>query len=93
MSNANYVSDNTGDLLSLFDGSVTNEGSVATMPSSTIEPTSGVNDAADNQQDWDEFDSDINDFLSSHPPTYLKQSKWKKSSRKSVATKYEYRFC
>jgi hypothetical protein len=42
MSNANYVSDNTGDLSSLFDGSVTNEGSVATMPSGTMEPTSGV---------------------------------------------------
>ena len=65
MSNANYVSDNTGDLSSLFDGSVTNEGSVATMPSSTMEPTSGVDDTADNQQDWDEFDGDINDFLSS----------------------------
>ncbi len=59
MLNTNYVSDNTGNLFSLFDGSVTNEGSVATMPSSTTEPTSGVNDAADNQQDWDEFDSDI----------------------------------
>jgi hypothetical protein len=69
MSNANYVSDNTGDLSSLFDGSVTNEGSVATMPSGTMEPTSGVDEAADNQQDWDEFDSDINDLLSSHPPS------------------------
>jgi len=93
MSNANYVSDNTGNLSSLFDGSVTNEGSVATMPSSTMEPTSGVDDAADNQQDWDEFDGDINDFLSSCPATYLKQSKRKKSSRNSVATKYEYRYC
>jgi len=70
MSNANYVSDNTGDLSSLFDGSVTNEGSVATMPSSKMEPISGVDDAADNQQDWDEVDGDIKDFLSSHPPTY-----------------------
>jgi hypothetical protein len=93
MSNANYVSDNTGDLSSLFDGSVTNEGSVATMPSSKTEPISGVDDAADNQQDWDEFDSDINDFLSSHPPTYLRQSKQKKSLCNSVATKYEYRYC
>jgi hypothetical protein len=93
MLNANYVSDNTGDLSSLFDGSVTNEGFVATMPSSTTEPTSGVNDAADNQQDWDEFDGDINYFLSSRPPTYLKQSKWKKSSHSSVATKYEYHYC
>jgi hypothetical protein len=93
MSNANYVSDNTGDLSSLFDGSVTNEGSVATMPSSTTEPTSGVYETADNQQDWDKFDGDINDFLSSHPPTYLRQSKWKKSSRNSVATKYECCYC
>ncbi len=93
MSNANYVSDNTGDLSSLFDGSVTNEGSVATMPSSTMEPTSGVNDAADNQQDWDKYDGDINDFLSSRPPTYLRQSKRKKSSHNSVATKYEYCYC
>jgi len=87
------VSDNTGDLSSLFDGSVTNEGFVATMPSSTTEPTSGVDDTADNQQEWDEFDGDINDFLSSHPPTYLRQSKQKKSSCNSVATKYEYHYC
>jgi hypothetical protein len=32
MLDANYVSDNTGDLSSLFDGSITNEGSAATMP-------------------------------------------------------------
>jgi hypothetical protein len=93
MLNANYVSDNTGNLSSLFDGSVTNESSAATMPSSTTEPTSGVDDAADNQQDWDEFDGDINDFLSSRPPTYLQQSKRKKSSCSSVATKYEYHYC
>jgi len=65
MLDANYVSDNTGDLSSLFDGSITNEGSVA----------SGIDDAADNQQDWDDFDGDINDLLSSRPPTYLRQSK------------------
>jgi len=65
MLDANYVSDNTGDLSSLFDGSITNEGSAA----------SGIDDAADNQQDWDDFDGDINDLLSSHPPTYLRQSK------------------
>jgi hypothetical protein len=93
MSNANYVSHNTGILSSLFDGSLTNEGSVATMPSSTMEPTSGVDDGADNQQDMDEFDGDIDDFLSSRPPTYLKQSKRKKSLRNSVATKYEYCYC
>ena len=89
MSDANYLSDNTGDLSSLFDGSVTYEGSAATMPTGTMEPTSGVDDTADNQQDWDDFDGDINNLLSSHPPTYLRQSKWKKSSRNSVATKYE----
>jgi hypothetical protein len=32
MSDSNYVSDNTGDLSSPFDGSITNEGSAATMP-------------------------------------------------------------
>ncbi len=93
MLDAIYVSDNTCDLSSLFDSSVTNEGSVATVPSGTTEPTSGVDDTADNQQDWDEFDGDINDLLSSCPPTPLRQSKWKKSSRNSVATKYEYRYC
>jgi len=51
MLDANYMSDNTGDLSSLFDGSITNEGSAATMPKGTTEPTSGVDDAADNQQD------------------------------------------
>ena len=82
MLDANYVSDNTGDLSSLFDGSITNEGSAA----------SGIDDAADNQQDWDNFDGDINDLLSIHPPTYLRQSKWWKSSRSS-ARKYEYCYC
>jgi hypothetical protein len=42
MLDANYVSDNTGDLSSLFDGSITNEVSVATMPMGTTEPTSHV---------------------------------------------------
>jgi hypothetical protein len=87
------VSDNTGDLSSLFDGSITNEGSAATMPMWATEPASGIDDAADNQQDWDDFDGDINDLLSSHPPTYLRQSKWKKSLHSSIATKYEYRYC
>jgi hypothetical protein len=93
MLDTNYVSDNTGDLSSLFDGSVTNEGSAATMPTGTMEPTSGVDDTADNQQDWDDFDGDINNLLSSHPPTYLRQSKRKKSSCNGIATKYEYRYC
>jgi len=93
MLNVNYVSDNTGDLSSLFDGSITIEGSAATMPTGTTEPTSGVDDAIDNQQDWDDFDGDINDLLSSRPPTYLRQSKQKKSSRKGIATKYEYCYC
>jgi hypothetical protein len=93
MLDANYMSDNTGDLSSLFDGSVTIEGSAATMPTGMMEPTSGVDDAADNQQDWDDFDGDINDLLSSHPLTYLRQSKQKKSSHNGIATKYEYHYC
>jgi hypothetical protein len=59
----------------MSNGNYTNEGSVATMPMQTMELTSGVDDAADNQQDWDDFDGDINDLLSSHLPTYLRQSK------------------
>ncbi len=73
MSNDNIVSDNTDDLSSLFDGSVTADVSVATMPTGTrgsTEPTSGVDDT-DNQQDWYDFDGDINDLLSSRPPTCL----------------------
>jgi hypothetical protein len=93
MSDANYLSDNTGDLSSLFDGSVTYEGSAATMPTGTMEPTSGVDDIADNQQYWVDFDGDINDLLSSQPPTYLRQSKQKKSSRNGIATMYEYLYC
>jgi hypothetical protein len=96
MSDDNIVSDNTDDLSSLFDGSVTADLSVATMPTGTrgtTEPTSGVDDAVDNQQDWYDFDGDINDLLSSRPPTYLRQSKLRKSSRNGIATKYEYRFC
>jgi len=96
MSDDNIVSDNTDDLSSLFDGSVTADVSVATMPTGTrgtTEPTSGVDDAVDNQQDWYDFDGDINDLLSSRPPTYLRQSKLRKSSRNGIATKYEYRFC
>jgi hypothetical protein len=49
MLDGNYVSDNTGDVSSLFDGSITNEGSAATMTMQTTEPTSGIDDAADNQ--------------------------------------------
>jgi hypothetical protein len=93
MSGANHVSDNTGDLSSLFDGSITNEGSAATMPMQTMEPTSGVDDTADNQQYWDDFDGDINDLLRSRPLTYLRQSKQKKSLHSSIATKYEYHYC
>ena len=77
MSYKNIVSNNTDYLSSLFDGSVTADVSAATMPTGTrgsTEPTSGVDDA-DNQQDWYDFDGDINDLLSSRPPTYLRQSK------------------
>jgi hypothetical protein len=35
----------------------------------STELTSGVDDTVDNQQDWYDFDGDINDLLSSHPPT------------------------
>jgi len=96
MSDDNIVSDSTDDLSSLFDGSVTADVFVATMPTGTrgsTEPTSGVDDAFDNQQDWYDFDGDINDLLSSCPPTYLRQSKLRKSSRNGIATKYEYGFC
>jgi hypothetical protein len=96
MSDKNNVSDNTDDLSSLFDGSVTADVTVATMPTGTTgstEPTSGVDDAVYNQQDWDDFDGDINDLLSSCPPTYLGQTKLRKSSRNGIAIKYEYRFC
>jgi hypothetical protein len=96
MSDENLVSDNTDDLSSLFDGSITADVSAATMPTGTrgsTELTSGVDDAVDNQQDWYDFDGDINDLLSSCPPTYLRQSKLRKSSHNGIATKYEYRFC
>jgi len=51
MSDENIVSDNTDDLSSLFDGSVTADISAATMPTGTrglMEPTSGVDDTVDN---------------------------------------------
>jgi hypothetical protein len=92
MSDGNYVLDNTGDLSSLFEGSITNECSAATMPTLMMEPNSGVDYASVNQQDWQDFDGDIDDLLSIHPPTYLRQSKWWKSSRSS-ARKYEYCYC
>ena len=53
MSDENNVSDNTDDLSSLFDGSVTADFSAATMPTRTrgsMEPTFCVDDAGDNQQ-------------------------------------------
>jgi hypothetical protein len=93
MSDENMVSDNTDDLSSLFDGSVTADVSAATMPTGSTEPTSGVDEAVDKQQDWYDFDGDINDLLSSRPPTYLRQSKLRKSSHNGIATKYEYHFC
>ena len=93
MSDGNYVLDNTGDLSSLFEGSITNECSAATMPTLMMEPNSGVDYASVNQQDWQDFDGDINDLLSSRPPTYLRQSKQKKSLCSSIATKYEYHYC
>jgi hypothetical protein len=55
MSDANDMSDNTDDLSALFEGSVSNEGSAATMATLTPEPKSGVYDAVNNQQDWQEF--------------------------------------
>jgi hypothetical protein len=93
MLDTNDMSDDTDDLSALFEGSVSNEGSAATMATLTPEPNFGVDDAGNNQQDWQEFHGDINDLLSSHPPTYLKQSKHKKASQASVSTKYEYRTC
>ncbi len=89
------MSDDTDDLSALFEGSVSNEGSAATMATLTPEPNSatmatltqelnsGVNDAGSNQQDWQEFHSDINNLLSSCPATYLTQSKHKKASQAS----------
>jgi hypothetical protein len=74
MSDINIVSDDTDDLSSLFDGSITAVVSAATMPTGTrgsMELTSGVDDSVDNQQDWYDFDGDINDLLSSRPPTYF----------------------
>lgn len=105
MSDINDISDDTDDLSALFEGSVSDEGSATTMATLTPEPSSatmatltpepnfGVDDAGNNQQDWQEFHGDINDLLSSRPPTYLKQSKHKKASQASVSTKYEYRTC
>jgi hypothetical protein len=63
------------------------------MPMLMTEPHSGVDAAADNQQDWQDFDGDINDLLSSHPPTHLRQSKHQKSLCSSLPTKYEQRYC
>jgi hypothetical protein len=77
-------------------GSITADVSVATMPTGTrgsMELPSGVDDAVDKQQDWYDFDGDINDLLRSRPPTYLRQSKLRKSSSNGIATKYEYHFC
>jgi hypothetical protein len=91
----NIVSDNTDDLSSLFDGSVTADVSVATMPTGTrgsTELTSGVDDAVDNQQDWYDFDGDINDLLSSRPPTYLRQSKLRKSCDESDEQPFVYHY-
>ena len=78
MLDTNYVADTSDDLSSFFEGSVSNEGCVATMPTLTTDPNFNVDDAANDQQDWQDwqdFDGDINDLLSSHPPTYLRQSK------------------
>jgi hypothetical protein len=52
MSDGKYVLDNTGDLSSLFGGSITNEGSAATMPTLTMELNSSIDDTADNHQAW-----------------------------------------
>jgi hypothetical protein len=91
MFDANDMSDNTYDLSAFFEGSISNEGSAATMAMLTPEPNSGVDDAGNNQQDWQEFHGDINDLLSSPSTTYLTQSKHKKASRASVSIKCEYR--
>jgi hypothetical protein len=42
MLDTNYMADNTDNLFSLFEGSVTNEGSVATMPTLMTEMNSGM---------------------------------------------------
>ena len=55
MSDANDLSDNTDDLSALFEGSISNEGSAATMATLTPEPNPGVDDAGNNPQDWHEF--------------------------------------
>jgi hypothetical protein len=52
-----------------------------------------LNSGADNQQDWQDFDGDINNLLSSRPPTYLRQMKHKKSLCSSLPMKYEYSYC
>ena len=77
MSDTNDMSDDTDDLSALFEGSVSDEGSATTMATLTPEPSSatmatltpepnfGVDDAGNNQQDWQEFHGDINDLLSS----------------------------
>jgi hypothetical protein len=74
------LADNSEDLFSLFEGSISNEGSAATMPMLTMELSSDIDEAADNHQDWLLFDGDVNKLLSSRPPTYLKQSKCIKTS-------------
>ncbi len=95
MSDTNDMPDDTDDLSALFEGSVSNEDSAATMatltpemssatmatltlePSSatmamlTPEPNFGVDDAGNNQQDWQEFHGDINDLLSSRYLMFL----------------------
>ncbi len=80
-------------MICLFEGSISNECSAATMATIPPEPNSGVDGTGNNQQDWQEFHGDMNNLLSSPPATYLTQSKHKKASQASVSTKYEYLIC
>ena len=65
------------------------DGAGAAMPP----PARGFGAALDNQLDWLLFDGDIDDLLSSHPPTIVKQTKRKKTSHSTIPTKYEYCQC
>jgi len=63
------------------------------MPSPAPEVTSGVSAAVDNQHGWLFFNGNIDELLSSCPPTNVKQTKCKKASRSTIPMKYEYHHC
>jgi hypothetical protein len=69
------------------------KGSAATIPTLSTELNSGIDEAADKQQDWLLFDGDVNELLSSCPPTYLKQPWCKKTSQSALPKNYEYCCC